>query len=33
MGHRDINHSFVAVIDNEITNENLSQGKEIGSNK
>jgi ubiquinol oxidase len=33
MGHRDVNHSFVAVIDNEITNENLSQGKEIGSNK
>ena len=33
MGHRDINHSFVAVIDNEIRNENLSQGKEIGSNK
>ena len=33
MGHRDINHSFVAVIDNEITNENLSQSKEIGSNK
>ncbi len=33
MGHRDVNHSFVAVIDNEIRNENLSQGKEIGSNK
>ena len=33
IGHRDVNHSFVAVIDNEITNENLSQGKEIGSNK
>ena len=33
MGHRDVNHSFVAVIDNEITNENLSQSKEIGSNK
>ena len=33
MVHRDVNHSFVAVIDNEITNENLSQGKEIGSNK
>ena len=33
MGHRDVNHSFVAVLDNEITNENLSQVKEIGSNK
>ncbi len=33
MGHRDVNHSFVAVLDNEIRNENLSQGKEIGSNK
>ena len=33
MGHRDVNHSFVAVIDNEIRNENLSQGKEIESNK
>ena len=33
MGHRDANHGFVAVIDNKITNENLSQGQEIRSKK
>ena len=33
IGHRDINHGFVAVIDNEITNEDLSQSQLIKSKK
>tara|TARA_B100001029_G_scaffold172207_1_gene169743 strand:- start:136 stop:798 length:663 start_codon:yes stop_codon:yes gene_type:complete len=33
IGHRDVNHGFVAVIDNEITNEDLSQSQLIKSKK
>ena len=33
MGHRDVNHEFVSILDNEITNKNLIGTKELKSKK
>ena len=33
MGHRDVNHEFVSILDNEVPNKNLIRTKELKSKK
>ena len=33
MEHRDVNHQFVAILDNEVINTDIAQGSEIKNKK
>jgi hypothetical protein len=33
MGHRDVNHEFVSIIDNEVTKKDIVGGKELKTKK
>ena len=33
MGHRDVNHEFVSIIDNEVAKKDIFDGKELKTKK
>ena len=33
MGHRDVNHEFVSILDNEVAKKDIFDGKELKTKK